>query len=83
MTILWQIVYFVTLGMVVVLMPLGIYLYETDPNKNWLKRILSAAVWEIVTVLVVAAIVFISWKYIGEVRIDIQVIKVETAAQTI
>lgn len=58
-------------------MPLAIYLYETDPNKNWLKRILSAAVWEIVTVLVVAAAIFISWKYIGEVQIQVQVISKE------
>jgi LMBR1 domain-containing protein 1 len=76
MQVMWFITYMVTLVMIVILIPYAIFFYETDPEKTFCRRFFTALMFLIATLLVVSAILFVSWYFLRYV--DLPIVEITT-----
>lgn len=71
MALFWEITYYVTLGLLTVLLPYAIFFYETDPNKSYPRRLLTAFLYLLATLVISCVLLFVSWSFLKYVDLPI------------
>ncbi|EGR30777.1 lmbr1-like conserved region family protein, putative [Ichthyophthirius multifiliis] len=74
MEVFWQIIYMIIGIMVSIVIPFAQLMYETDDEKPFLSRLLSALFMEICYFIVISIAYFISWAYLKFADIPIEYI---------
>lgn len=67
----WMAIYIISLVMITCLLPFAIFFYETDPDNTIFKRLLSAFIYTLITVVLVVILVFATWAFLRYVRIPV------------
>jgi LMBR1 domain-containing protein 1 len=70
----WLAMYVIVFIMIVFLLPFGIFLYESDPDRNIAARICGALLYECIVVIVSLALLFISFAFCNTAHIPITTI---------
>ncbi len=68
----WYAVYITTLIFIALLLPYAIFLYETDVDDSWKKRLLTALAYTGVSLLVTLVLLFASWAGLRYVDLPVQ-----------
>lgn len=76
----WLAMYVAVFVLVVFLLPFGIFLYESDPDRSISARVCGAFLYELVVVAVSLAFLFISYSFCDTAYIPIVTIKKDLAA---
>jgi len=74
MTLIWEIFYLAVWSNLAFLLPLAIFLYESDDEKSACERIATTICEVIITVGVVCVLTFVSWVYLQGASIPIEMI---------
>ena len=76
----WLAIYMLIAILVIFFLPFYIFLYETDEEDGVIKRITTAFIYEIITLIVVCLILFISWAFLKFAQIPITVYSKQVTA---
>ncbi len=76
----WLAMYVLVFVMVVFLLPFGIFLYESDPDRSLPARVCGAFLYELIVVAVALAFLFISYAFCDTAHIPFVAIKKDVGA---
>ncbi|MBS1889864.1 MAG: LMBR1 domain-containing protein [Actinobacteria bacterium] len=74
MTVVWQVFYLAVWCNLGFLLPLSVFLYETDDEKSACERIATTICEVIITVGVVCVLTFVSWVYLKGASLPIEMV---------
>ena len=74
----WFAIYIVSLVMITCLLPYAIFFYETDPDKTVIRRLVTALIYTIITLVLVCILLFVSWVFLRYADLPVDDIVVST-----
>ena len=74
----WYAIYIISLVLITCLLPYAIFFYETDPDKTVIRRLVTALIYTIITLILVCILLFVSWAFLRYVNIPVDDIAIST-----
>lgn len=74
----WFAIYILSLVMITCLLPYAIFFYETDPDKTVVRRLVTALIYTIITLVLVCILLFVSWVFLRYADLPVEDIVVAT-----
>lgn len=74
----WFVIYIISLVMITCLLPYAIFFYETDPEKTVFRRLLTAFIYTLITLILVCILLFVSWAFLRYADLPVEDIVVSS-----